>query len=112
MPNEIETALRNTATRIAKYVEDVATITVETKFLELGSNEEVNFEAAKPGLRTILRLDGDSEAIVPMQRGERGNLEANTDLIDIHQRNLDSAIEYRARMMGALLETLRAYTGR
>ena len=112
MPNEIETALRSTATKIAQYVEDVATLTVETKYLDLSDGGEANFEAAKPGLRTIIRLDGDCEAIAPMQRGQGGNLESNTDLIELHQRNLNSAIEYRARIMGALLEALRSYTGR
>jgi hypothetical protein len=32
-------------------------------------------------------------------------------MFEIHQQNVETAIEYRARMMSALLDVLKSYTG-
>jgi len=59
----------------------------------------------------VIRLDGDCETILPVQTGQSGQLEVNADMFEIHQQNVETAIEYRARMMSALLDVLKSYTG-
>lgn len=106
MPNEYEMALRNAASVVAKYVQDAASMLVETKYVEVGESGDANFEAAKPVARTEIKLDGDSEAVLPMRRNETGALEVDVNLFELHQANVATAIEYRARILNALLGTL------
>ncbi len=107
MPNEIETSLRNAAETISKYIADVATLTVETRYVEVGSAGTVSLDQAQPAARTVIRLDADSSEVVPMQRTEKGNLEVDATLLDIHSRNVAAAIEYRAKMLASLLTLLQ-----
>lgn len=106
MPNEYELALKNAAASVAKYVDDAATMLVETKYIEIDSKGLVNFEDARSIARTEIKLDGDSQAVVPMRRNEAGVLEVDVTLFELHQQNVATAIEYRARILNALLGTL------
>jgi hypothetical protein len=111
MANELEKTLRSTAAKIAQYVEDAATINVDTSYILVGPDGQGSFDQAKPGIRSVIRLDGDCETILPVQTGQSGQLEVNADMFEIHQQNVETAIEYRARMMSALLDVLKSYTG-
>lgn len=112
MANEIEIAVKNTATTVAKYVNDVATLTVETSFVEVKVGGEVKFDSASPAARTIIRLNGNSETIVPMRSGDGGLQGVDSELFAMHQQNVQAAIEYRAKILNALLETFRGYFGK
>ncbi len=107
MATELENSIRSAAAKVAQYVEDVATMTVETRYVIIGANADVDFAQAKPVGRSIVRLDGDSETIIPTQEGEKNRLEVDTTLFEMHQRNVNTAIEYRARLLNALLTTLQ-----
>ncbi len=107
MANEMETSLRNAAETISKYIADVATLTVETRYVEVGNSSTVNFDQAQPVARTIIRLDADSSEVIPMQRTAKGNLEVDATLLDLHSRNVTAAIEYRAKMLASLLTLLQ-----
>ncbi len=65
---ELKQALKDAADSIAKYVQDAATMTVETRYVEMGGDAET----AKLAARTTVRLDGDSESILPMKKIRRG----------------------------------------
>jgi phage-related minor tail protein len=106
MAKEIENALKNAATAVAQYVKDAATMQVETRYVILEANGSANFEQAAPIARTVIKLDGDSETVVPMRRNEAGVLEVDTGLFEMHQQNVNTAIEYRARILNSLLSTL------
>ena len=110
MANDLENSVRRAMERIAKYVEDVATLTVETGYVQLGANADVDFAKAKPAARTTIRLDGDCQIIIPMQTGESGQLEIDGSLFALHERNVNTAIEYRARVLDALLSALQSRT--
>ena len=110
MANKLEKTVQDMVTQIAQYVNDVATVNVDTSYIQVGTNGQTDFAQARPGLRTIIRLDGDSETILPVSPGEGGQLEINTELYEIHQRNVQTAIEYRARILSALLDGVRSYT--
>ncbi len=106
MPNEFENALKNAATSVAKYVQDAAILQVETRYVEVSPNALADFDQARPVARTIIRLDGDSESVLPLRKNEGGMMEVDTALFELHQQNVSTAIEYRARILNALLSTL------
>jgi hypothetical protein len=106
MAGELREALKSSAERIAKYVEDVSEMAVETHYVEMGA---ASFDQAKLGARTVVKLDGDSQTIIPMQKGE-AKLEVDMGLFEVHQQNVQAAIDYRTKMMNALLTVLRGGT--
>lgn len=108
MANEFENAIKTAATKIARYVEDAATMQVETRCVDTSSNGATDFAQARPVARTIIRLDGDSEMVIPMRPSGTGSLDVDSSLFETHQRNVATAIEYRARILNALLEALRS----
>ena len=106
MANEIENVLKNAATRVAKYVNDAATMQVETKYVLVDKDGSVSFDEAKPIAQTIVKLDGDSQSIIPMRLNEAGGLEVDTSLYDVHRQNVTATTDYRARVLNSLLSTL------
>jgi hypothetical protein len=106
MANEFETALKNAATSVARYVQDASEMMVETKYVDVSDTGTPDFAAARPVARTIIRLDGDSEVIVPIRQSGSGTPDVDLSLFDLHQQNVATTIEYRARILNALLSTL------
>ena len=111
MATELENSIRNAAAKIAQYVEDVTTMTVQTAYVQIGAGSDVDFSHAKPVARTIIKLDGDSEVIVPMRQTEAGGFEVDAGLLDLHERHVTAAIEYRARILNTLLTVLQPQRG-
>jgi hypothetical protein len=107
MANELREAVKSAADQIAKYVQDVATMTVETKYVEMGV---AGFEDAKLAARSVVKLDGDSETVLPMKKNEAGVLEVDTAVFELHQQNVQTAIDYRARVLNSLIQLLRGST--
>lgn len=107
MANEYQQALRDAARKVVKYVEDLSEMTVETKYVLIGDDGEANFDQAKPAARTIIRLDGDNETIIPTRLNPGGQREIDSGLFELHQDNVNTAIEYRAEVLGSLLEMLQ-----
>ena len=101
---ELKEALKSVADKIAQYVEDAAGMTVETAYIEMGT---ASFDEAKLAARTSVKLDGDSQTVLPMRKNEAGSLEVDAVVFDLHQQNVQAAIEYRARMMDSMLSVLR-----
>jgi hypothetical protein len=99
---ELKEALKNAADTIAKYVENAATMTVETRYVEMGGDAKDSKLAA----RTVVKLDGDSETILPMKKGPDGSLVVDTVINEMHQENVQAAIDYRAEMLEKLLGVL------
>ncbi len=107
MPTELENSIKMVADCIARYVQDVATLTVETRYVEIG-NGGATAQEGRPAARTVIKLDADSSNVVPLKKSEGGTLEIDTALLQIHDRNVASAIDYRARMLSALLGILQS----
>lgn len=108
MANELKDSIKKAAEIVTKYVADVATLTVETRYVEIGADGDADLSQAKPAARTVIKLDGDCQAIAPVRKAETGELEVDTGLFDLHQRNVTTAIEYRARVLNALLSVLQS----
>jgi hypothetical protein len=109
MAADFETSLRQAAETIARYIDDAATLNVETRYVVLGDQDTIDFEQAKPIARTVIKLDGDSTLIAPMRKREDGTLELDADLLRLHQRNVETAIDYRERILSALLEMMQSF---
>ena len=110
MANELENAVKNAAGQISKYVENIIEMKVVTKYSEVvagQSGAEDRIAAV-----SIIRLDGDSETTIPMRASASGGLEVDDEVFSIHQRNVATAIEYRARIMASLLDTLKSLGAR
>ena len=108
MANELQNAIKSVADKVAQYVNDAATMTVETRYVPIGAGSGADFGQARPVARTVIKMDGDSDTIIPMRPAKEGQLEADTTLFDLHQRNVNTAIEYRSSILTALLDTLKS----
>jgi hypothetical protein len=108
MADELEAAMARVAERIGKFAEDLSTLTVETKYVVVARDGDADFTQAKPIAKTEMTLDGDANAILPLRNASEGQLELDNALLELHQRNVSAAIEYRARILNALVETLRS----
>jgi hypothetical protein len=111
MADRLESALRTAADKIAHYVQDVAEMKVETLYVRIGADGPPDFNQARPVAQTIVSLDGDSKVVVPLHEAEAGRFEVDTALFDLHQRNVTMAIEYRVRILNALLSALQSLAG-
>jgi hypothetical protein len=110
MPGDLENALRTVAERIAGYVENAARMTVETRSLRIAATTDGDPEQPRLLARTVLSLDGDSEVVIPMREAEDGSFRVDAEALDVHRANVRTAIEYRARMLDALLLVLQGRT--
>lgn len=106
MPNELTNSLKSVAEKVVGYVGQVAELKVETEYIEIGS-DVVNFTQARPAASTIIKLDGDCKSVIPVRRAATGALEVDADFFALHERNVATAIDYRTRMMEALLQTFK-----
>lgn len=106
MANEMEIALRNAASSVAKYVRDAAVMVVETSYVSVDGQGAIDFSQARPVARTVIKLDGDSHSTIPMRANEAGVLEVDAGLYALHQENVAAAVDYRARILNALLSNL------
>jgi hypothetical protein len=109
MSTNLNTSLRNSAAKISQFVENAAEMSVETKFVVVS---DTGATEAKQAAKTVVKLDGDSETTVPLQEGDGGRLEVDVDLYAVHERNVATAIEYRARILQALMGAFATITGR
>ena len=107
MATDFETSVRQAAAKIASYVNDAASMTVITQYVIVDVNGDVDFAQAKPLASTEFKIDGDSSSIVPMRTTASGVVELDRDLLALHQANVSAAIEYRARILNALVSALR-----
>jgi hypothetical protein len=106
MATDYTTSLKNAAASVAKYIDDAATMEVITKFVEIDSSAAPDFDSARPVARTIIKLDADSETVIPMRKGASGALEVDSALFEIHQANVATAIDYRASLLDAMLSPI------
>lgn len=103
---EIKGALRTAAEKVSQFVGNAAELKVETRTLEPGAGA-----ASQLAARTVISLDGDNLSEVPATKSAEGKWEVDTVLHGLHMRNVEAAIEYRARMVGSMLALFRAVGG-
>ena len=104
MADDLESTVRNAASKLAQQLENTATLTVETRWVEVAEGAARDWEEANLVSWTNIRLDQDTQVIIPMRRNEAGALERDVELFDLHMQNVTAAIEYRARMLEAVMK--------
>jgi hypothetical protein len=79
-------------------------MTVETQYVEVrtGASEDDAGSAPRIAARTTIKFDGDSVIVVPLVTNDRGALEVDTALYELHERNVALTTEYRAKMLASL----------
>jgi hypothetical protein len=80
---------------------------MQTAYVHIGAGGDVDFSHAKPIACIVIKLDGDREAILPMRQTQNGGLKVDAALLDLHQRNVTTAMEYRERILHALLSAFQ-----
>src|SRR5688572_30609106 len=108
MANELENSVRNAAQKIVKAIEDASAMTVETYYVEVKPPEAGGVEAQPVrAASTTVEWDGDSKTTIPMHQTAAGGFEVDTALLDLHQRNVAVATEYRTRLLNSLLNIVQ-----
>lgn len=107
MPTELENSIRAAAEKVARYIEDAASMEVKTYYVLVGADTAPDVEKDRPGAYTLVKLDGDNKTIVPMREGRDGVMELDSTLFDIHERNVKTATEYRASVLNSLIGLLQ-----
>jgi hypothetical protein len=102
MASDLENSIKNAAAKLAKALEDATDITVETWYVEVGPDSPADQGDGRLAAKTVIELDGDSKTTIPMN-ASGGGFTINTELQDLHQKNVTTAVEYRARILDSLL---------
>lgn len=106
MASNLENTIQNAAAKLAAALEQATELTIETMYVEVGDDGTTDFKEAKPIARTIIKLDGDYQTIIPMRRTDTGALEHDQALLDLHTANVGEAIKYRQELLNSLLSIL------
>lgn len=110
MATDLETNIRTALEKLAKALADAAEVTIETRYKVVadlqnpGALEKSNTILVA---RTVIQLDGDQEAIIPVTATETGSIVIEDMLLDLHQRNVQAAIEYRKEALNTLVNISR-----
>lgn len=104
--NELREALKSSADTITRYVKDAAKLTVTSYTAEVGSGGAPVLAA-----KTTIRLDGDNDTVLPTQRNDAGKLEVDAGIHELHMQNVAAAIDYRGKMLTAMLGLLQSRLG-
>lgn len=107
MSTDLETTVRTAAQNLANALEKASQLVVETKWVEVGDDGAVTWDDARPLSKTVVTLGGDTTLTIPMTRTESGVLQRDAELLELHMRNVQSAIDYRNGLLQALLSIVR-----
>ncbi len=108
---DLATALKKAGEELAKQISDASELQVETKWVLADEKGDVDWNAAKPAARTTIKLDGDSELIVPMSK-EGDTLVVRKDLLALHEANVANARAYREKLYDMIYTAAKELGGR
>ncbi|MEN9938843.1 MAG: hypothetical protein RLZZ387_5422 [Chloroflexota bacterium] len=128
MANEAETVLREVAGDLIRYIKNASELVVETRYSQVVSNSDAQAAPApaasgdseeseslqraraesRAGAVTVIQLDGDSVAVVPLRLSSTGDMLLDRDLLEEHQRNVAAATQYRAQILQSLVGLLQS----
>lgn len=106
MAESWEVSVKNTAQKLADALQDAATLTVKTEYVEAAAAGGA--QSTPILLTTEIHLDADSLNSVPVTRVEGVGLQVSQDLYQIHASNVQAATDYRLRILQALLEAVQS----
>lgn len=106
MAESWENSIKNTAQKLAEALQDAATLTVKTDFIEPAPAGGA--QTTPISLTTIIKLDADSTNDVPVQRVEGVGLQVSMDMQQVHTSNVKAAMDYRVHILNALLDAVKS----
>jgi len=104
---DLQSIVRDVADHISRIVKDVEKIEIVTKYVEIDAAGAADFGTARPAAQTTIKVDGDTELILPMRRTAEG-LTLDASLLQVHQSSVMAAIEYRAKILAWVVQALEA----
>ena len=107
MATDLETSVRTAAHNLARALEKASELVVETQWVEVGDDGAFSWDDARPLSKTVVTLGGDTTLTIPMTRTEGGALQHDAELLDLHMRNVQAAIDYRNGLLQSLLTMIR-----
>lgn len=99
--NEMKEALKGATDSIRKFIDDIGELRVETRVIQVGQKD------SELAASTVIRFDGDNTSVVPAVKTEAGRWEVDAVLYELHVKNLQSAVEYRSKMIESLIGIFR-----
>ena len=104
--NDLQAALRQAAASLAHQISEATALEVKTLWVEVSDDGAYKFEDARPVASTRIELDGDTTLTIPMRR-ENGVLVRDDDLLELHLGSVSNAVEYRYKILDAILNVVR-----
>ncbi|MBI4675276.1 MAG: hypothetical protein HY741_26840 [Chloroflexi bacterium] len=105
MAENWEVSVKSAAQKIADALQDAATLTVITDYVQAATSSSPQTTLLK--LETVIKLDQDSINTVPVTQVQGVGLQVNAELHQIHTQNVRAASEYRIQMFNALLDAIK-----
>src|ERR1043165_8025103 len=99
MPSEIEQTIKNVAEKIGKYIQDAATLTVQTDYLN--TEGAADFAESKAAALPVIKLDGDGKTVVPGRQTDDGPAEIESGIFGLHQQNVTTAIDRKSTRLNS-----------
>ena len=113
MADTLENTIRQVAEKLAAALNDAQELSIETHYVEIDQDGTFDIESSsKPAAKTVIHFDGDYKVILPMRRAETsGSLTLDTELFELHMKNVQVALENRAKLLNSLFSLLPGRRG-
>lgn len=105
MAEQWEVSVKSAAQKIADALQDAATLTVVTDYVQAATSSTPQTTLLK--LETVIKLDQDSVNTVPVTQVSGVGLQVDAELHRIHTENVRAASEFRIQMFNALLDAVK-----
>ena len=102
---DLRTALENASKKLAAALDNLQSLEVETRWIQVANNA-LNESDSRLVAKTRIALDGDTTVIIPVQ-DENGALAPDQALLDMHHQAVDTAMEYRAKLIAMITDFVR-----
>ena len=107
MANDLEANIRTALENLTKALADVSKVTIETRYKPIDAQNPNDLDNSFLAARTVIKLDGDHESIIPVASTGSGSIVLETALLDLRLRNVQTAIEYRTHVLNTLVDLFR-----
>ena len=105
MAESWEQSIKDMAKKLADTIRDATELTVITRFKPVSDNAAT--QAPVVEVKSEIKLDQDSEHEIPVTRIDANTFAVQREFYDIHKANVDSALEYRAKLIAALVDAVK-----
>ena len=108
---DLPAALKKAGEELARQISDATELLVDTKYVLVDDTGNVDWNKSTPVARTVVKLDGDTELIIPMTK-QGDTLVLRKDLLELHNNSVTSARAYREKLYDMMMSVAREIAGR